>query len=497
MNEVVDTAVAPAAEERQIFGQPRGLATLFLTEMWERFSFYGARAILILFMTAAASQGGLGIADKQAASIYGLYLGGSYFTSLAGGWIADRLIGAQRAIISGGLFIMIGNAMLASGSTQVFFVGLLVTTLGVGLLKPNASAIVALLYPERGSRRDAGFSIFYMGINVGSVGGSSLVPLCANSFGWHQGFALPAAGMLIGLAQFLATRRFLGKHGMGRAPDAVRGSWIPVIVLVVGIVAVVALAVSGAVRIEPTAVSAAATWVLAALALGYFAYLGLFAGLEGAERKRVLVMMALFFGSAMFWAGYEQMGASFNLFAERYTDRHVLGFEIPAGTLQAVNPAFIIIFAPVLAGLWLILGRRGRDFSAPVKFALGLLLLGGGFLVMYLASLRVITGVKVLPTWLILTYLLHTLGELCLSPVGLSSMTKLAPNRYVGQVMGLWFVSLALGDNLAGQFSGEYDSTNLLSLPGLFLKLTWWGAIGGGVMLALNPVLKRLSGGVR
>src|SRR5215472_2873302 len=170
MNQVVDTAVAPAPEDRQIFGQPRGLATLFLTEMWERFSFYGARAILVLFMTAAASRGGLGIADKTAASIYGLYLGGSYFTSLAGGWIADRLIGPQRAIISGGFFIMIGNAMLASGSTQVFFIGLLVTTLGVGLLKPNASAIVALLYPERGSRRDAGFSIFYMGINIGSVG---------------------------------------------------------------------------------------------------------------------------------------------------------------------------------------------------------------------------------------------------------------------------------------------------------------------------------------
>jgi proton-dependent oligopeptide transporter, POT family len=497
MNQVVDTAVAPAAEERRIFGQPRGLATLFLTEMWERFGFYGARAMLVLFMTAAASRGGLGIADKTATSIYGLYLGGSYLTSLAGGWIADRLIGHQRAVIAGGIFIMLGNAMLASGSMQVFFIGLLVITLGIGLLKPNASAIVAQLYPEGGSRRDAGFSIFYMGINIGSVGGSSLVPLFAASFGWHPGFALPAAGMLLGLVQFLPTRHFLGKHGRERPAGAAHGSWFPVIVLAAAIAGVTALAVSGAVRINPNAVGAGATWALAALALGYFAYFGLFAGLDGAERKRVLVMMALFFGSAMFWAGYEQMGASFNLFAERYTERHVLGFEIPAGTLQAVNPTFIIIFAPVLAGLWLSLGRRGRDFSAPVKFALGLLFLGGGFLVMYIASLRVITGVKVLPIWLICTYLLHTLGELCLSPVGLSSMTKLAPNRYVGQVMGLWFVSLALGDNLAGQFSGEYDSTNLLSLPGLFLKLFWWGAIGGGVMLALNPLLKRLSGGVR
>jgi proton-dependent oligopeptide transporter, POT family len=207
--------------------------------------------------------------------------------------------------------------------------------------------------------------------------------------------------------------------------------------------------------------------------------------------------VALFVGSAMFWAGYEQMGASFNLFAERYTDRHVLGVEIPAGTLQAVNPTFIIIFAPVLAAVWLSLGRRNRDFAAPTKFALGLVFMGAGFLVMYVASLYVISGQKVLPTWLIFTYLLHTLGELCLSPVGLSSMTKLAPTRFVGQVMGLWFLSLALGDNLAGQLSGEYDSSNLLSLPGLFLKIFCWGAVGGGVMLLLTPGLKRLMSGVR
>jgi POT family proton-dependent oligopeptide transporter len=191
------------------------------------------------------------------------------------------------------------------------------------------------------------------------------------------------------------------------------------------------------------------------------------------------------------------MGASFNLFADRYTDRHIFGSVIPAGVLQGVNPFFIIIFAPVLGALWLSLGRRGRDFSAPVKFALGLLFMGAGFLVMYMASLYVISGVKVLPTWLIFTYLLHTLGELCLSPVGLSSMTKLTPTRFVGQVMGLWFLSLALGDNLAGQLSGEYDSTNLLSLPGLFLKIFWWGTLSGAAMLLLTPLLKRLMGGVR
>jgi proton-dependent oligopeptide transporter, POT family len=497
MNQVVETAVVPAPEGKQILGQPRGLATLFLTEMWERFSYYGARAILVLFMTASATRGGLGIADKTASSIYGLYLAGGYLSGLAGGWIADRLVGAQRAVLAGGVFIMAGNAMLASGSTQVFFIGLLVTMLGVGLLKPNISAIVAQLYPEGGSRRDAGFSIFYMGINVGSALGSLLVPACAQYFGWHTGFALPALGMLFGLIQFLATRHYLGARGIARAADSKRGSWTPVIVLAIAIAALTALALNGSLQVDANAIGTAATWVFSALALGYFVYLLFFAGLHGAERNRVYVMIALFVGSAMFWAGFEQMGASFNLFADRYTDRHVFGVEIPAGVLQGVNPTFIIIFAPLLAALWLSLGRRHRDFPAPAKFALGLLLMGSGFFVMYIASLHVIAGEKVLPTWLICTYLLHTLGELCLSPVGLSSMTKLAPTRYVGQVMGLWFVSMALGDNLAGQLSGEYDSSNLLSLPGLFLKIFWWGAIGGAVMLLFTPLLKRLMGGVR
>jgi proton-dependent oligopeptide transporter, POT family len=497
MNQVAATAVAPSPESRRFLGQPFGLFTLFLTEMWERFSYYGARAILVLFMTAAVTRGGLGIADKTASSIYGLYLAGGYLSGLAGGWIADRLIGAQRAVIAGGVFIMVGNAMLASGSTQVFFLGLVVSMLGVGLLKPNVSAVVAQLYPEGGSRRDAGFSIFYMGINTGSFFGSLLVPECAQYFGWHTGFALPAIGMLFGLIQFAARRRYLGACGAERAADAKRGSWIPIIVLGIAIAGITGLALSGSLQIDPNAIGSAATWVFSALALGYFAYLLFFAGLVGAERWRVCVMMALFIGSAVFWAGYEQMGASFNLFADRYTERHFFGVEISAGVLQGVNPLLIIIFAPVLAGVWLSLGRRNRDFSAPTKFALGLLFMGGGFLVMYVASLHVMAGEKVLPTWLICTYLLHTIGELCLSPVGLSSMTKLTPDRYVGQVMGLWFLSMALGDNLAGQLSGEYDSSNLMSLPGLFLKIFWWGASGGGAMLLLTPLLKRLMGGVR
>jgi proton-dependent oligopeptide transporter, POT family len=464
--------------------------------MWERFTFYGMRAILILYMVDAA-KGGLGIPDRTASAIYGLYLGIGYLLSLLGGYIADRLVGQQRAVVAGAVLITVGNATLISGTPQIFFLGLLLNVFGVGLLKPNISAIVAQLYPEGGSRRDAGFSIFYMGINTGSALGSLLVPVVAQHFGWHSGFALPAIGMLFGLIQFLMTRHYLGTRGVELAPDAKRGSWLPIIILAVALVVVTGLALSGSLQVDANAIGTAATWLMSILAVIYFAYLIFFAGLEPDERRRVYVTAALFVASATFWAGYEQMGASFNLFADRYTDRHMFGFDIPAGVLQGVNPVLIIVFAPILAAFWLSLGRRNRDFSAPMKFALGLLFMGAGFLVMYIASLHVISGSKVLPTWLVFTYLLHTIGELCLSPVGLSSMTKLAPQRFVGQVMGLWFLSMALGGNLAGQLSGEYDSSNLLSLPGLFLKIFWWGAIGGAVMLLLTPLLKRLTGNVR
>jgi proton-dependent oligopeptide transporter, POT family len=496
MNQTADAVPAPAPNGPTIFGQPRGIATLFLTEMWERFTYYGMRAILITFMAAAVSRGGLGINDSSASAIYGLYLGSTYLLGLAGGWMADHLLGSQRAVISGGFLIMLGNALLALGNTAVFFVGLLVIAMGVGLLKPNVSALVASLYPEGGARRDAGFSIFYMGINLGAFIGSQLVPWFAHWFGWRWGFALPAVGMAIGIAQFRWTRHYLNGAGLP-PPAARRGSWTPVVVLLGIVAAVVACAVTGTLTVNPVALSNAATWAYAALGLGYFVYLIFFAGLTAVERQRAWVMVALFAGSVMFFAGYEQQGASFNLFADRYTNLHMLGFNIPSGVLQAVNPFFVITLAPVLAALWITLGRRGIDLPATVKFGLGLIFLGLGFLVMYFASLHVLAGQMVLPTWLVATYLLHSLGELCLSPVGLSYMSKLAPQRFVGQVMGMWFLSMALGSNIAGQLSGTYDSSHLESLPALFLRVFWYGAIVGVVMLALTPWIRRLMVGVR
>ena len=479
----------------QLFGQPRGLATLFMTEMWERFTYYGMRAILILFMAGAVAEGGLGIDDKTASAVYGLYIAATYLLAPLGGWIADRLIGQQRAVFWGGVLIMLGNGSLAAGDPQLFFLGLVVIVLGVGLLKPNISAIVAQLYPEGGSRRDAGFSIFYMGINLGAFLGSIFVPIVAAAYGWSAGFALPAVGMLLGLVQFQVTKSYLGTSGV--VPLGKPTTWWPVIGFMIAVVVVTALALSGTLVLNPVRISVVANWTMIALAAGYFAYLAFFAGLETNERKRVVAMIALFAACAMFWAGFEQTGASLNLFADRHTDRMIFGWEMPAGVLQGVNPVFIIIFAPVIAAIWVMLGKRNLDPSAPFKFSIGLILMGVGFFVMYLAAQYVVQGEKVLPTWLMLTYLFHTFGELCLSPVGLSSFSKLAPARFVGQSLGVWFIATALGNNIAGQIAGDFDWNDPAKMPDQFMFIFWWGVIGGAVLLLLSPWLRKFLAGVR
>ena len=496
------TTVVSTQSSREFFGHPRGLATLFFTEMWERFTYYGMRAILLLFLVASIQEGGLGIDDKTGSSIYGLYISGTYLLSLAGGWIADRLIGAQRAVFWGGVLIVIGNGCLAVGSPQLFFLGLVIILFGTGLLKPNISAIVAQLYPEGGSRRDAGFSIFYMGINLGAFLGSTLVPILAHAYGWRIGFGAPALGMAFGLVQFVLTRHFLGLAGVSPgiqnvSASSTRNSWTAVVVLTILFMGIAVAAILGYVSIDPNTLLTGSFWAMVLFAIGYFAYLLFFAGLDLAERKRVLVMIALFIACAMFWAGYEQTGASLNLFADRYTDRNVFGWEVPAGVMQNINPTFIILFSPIFAALWIQLGKRNLDLTAPAKFAIGLVFMGIGFLVMFFASQYVVAGEKVLPTWLIFTFMFHTFGELCLSPVGLSSMSKLAPARFVGQALGVWFLATAIGNNLAGQIAGEFDATNVAAMPQQYLNIFWWGIIGGALMFAITPFARKLMGGVR
>jgi proton-dependent oligopeptide transporter, POT family len=489
------------------FGHPRGLATLFLTEMWERFTFYGMRAVLILFLVASVATGGLGLDDKTAAAIYGLYTAAVYLAALPGGWVADRLIGAQRAVMLGGAFITTGNLLLAiSTSPKGFYIGLLVIVLGVGLLKPNVSAIVAALYPEGGARLDSAFTIFYIGINIGGALGPLVIPVAQNFFGLRAGFGAGAFFMIIGVVQFYLTRKYLGEAGLRAAPIHAAGGdhalvprskewlrlWIGVAAL-----ALTVLAVSiGWIPMDALRLGHAAAYVIAGMGILYFAYYFLFADLTTEERRRGVVLVVLFIGCALFFSGFEQAGSSLNLFAERYTDRMILNFEIPSAWFQSLNSIFIVLCAPFFAWLWIALARRKLNPSAPAKFALGLMLMGSGFLVMAAAAAIVAHGSKVLPYWLLMTYLLHTFGELCLSPVGLSYYTKLAPKRFVGQMMGMWFLATSLGELVAGLIAGEFDANNVAAMPGQYMHIVYFTVGVGAILLVISRPVKKLMGNV-
>jgi POT family proton-dependent oligopeptide transporter len=484
-------------------GHPRGLATLFFTEMWERFTYYGMRTVLVLFLVSTASSGGFGIDDKTATAIYGLYTAGTYLAALPGGWIADRLIGARRAVLIGGLAITLGNTLLAaSAAPRGFYLGLVVIVIGVGLLKPNVSAMVAELYPEGGARLDAGFSVFYMGINLGATLGPFVTAEAMQRIGARAGFAAAALFMALGVAQYYFTQHHLGDAGRFAAAPAPHARGKPWLQLWVGVgLAGFALAASsfGWLAVDPVRLAQASAVLIAATAVLFFGYLFFAAGLDSDERRRALVIVVLFLGSALFWSGYEQAGSSLNLFAERYTDRTLtaIHYVVPAGFFQSLNPAFVIAFAPVFGWLWVALARRNLNPSAPAKFAIGVVLMGSGFLVMAGAAEIVSHGSKVLPYWLILTYLLHTFGELCLSPVGLSYMTKLSPKRFVGQLMGMWFLSLSLGNLAAGLIAGEFDASNVAAMPGQYLHIVYFAVGLGVVLLALSRPVKTLMGDVQ
>jgi len=490
------------------FGHPRGLATLFLTEMWERFTFYGMRAVLLLFLVAAVSTGGFGLDDKTAAAIYGLYNAGIYLAALPGGWIADRLIGAQRAIMIGGLGITLGNALLATSTTpRGFYLGLVVIVLGIGLLKPNVSAMVADLYPEGGARLDAGFTVFYIGINLGGFLGPLVIPLAQHYFGLRAGFGAGALFMAVGVLQFYFTRRYLGESGLHRAALAAAAGaagtapgrhWMQLIAGAVLLAAVLAGATSGLIPIDALSLARGSTYVIVGMAVLYFAYFFFVADLTAEERRRGVVLVVLFVGCSLFFSGYEQAGSSLNLFAERYTDRTVgwLHAVIPTGWFQSLNSLFIFIFAPFFAWIWIALARRNLNPSAPAKFAIGVILMGSGFVVMAAASAIVASGSKVLPYWLVMTYLLHTFGELCLSPVGLSYYTKLAPKRFVGQMMGMWFLAISLGNLVASLIAGDFDANNVAAMPGQYLHIVYFSVGLGAALLAISRPVKKLMGDV-
>jgi POT family proton-dependent oligopeptide transporter len=500
------TTPAEAMAATEILGHPRGLATLFFTEMWERLSYYGMRAILILFMVDQMQNGGLQIDDITATAIYGIYTAAVYLTALPGGWIADRLLGAQRAVLVGGIIIMSGHFVLAIPDTHAFFIGLLLVVLGTGLLKPNVSTIVGSLYPIGDERRDSGFTIFYMGINLGGALGPIVCGTLGQSpnFGWHWGFATAGFGMLFGVIQFWMTRGYLGTAGLyasssGNAEqDAAfrRKGWIGVTIGMLIIAGFVAAGFSGILEYDPVRISRATTYVIVAVVAVYFAYVFGFGKLDSVERKRIVVIIILFLGISMFWSGFEQAGSSLNLFADRYTQLEFGWITLYASWLQSLNSIFIIVFAPFFAWMWIWLARRHLNPSTPAKFGLGLVLLAVGFGMMVIASTIVASGELAMPTWLVLTYLFHTFGELAISPVGLSATTKLAPQRYVGQMMGIWFVGAALGNLIAGQIAGDFDPENLGAFPAQYWQIVTTTGGVGLIFLVLSKPVRKLMGGV-
>lgn len=453
---------APVATDASGFGgHPRGLGPLFFTELWERFSYYGMRAILVLYMVAPVAQGGLGFDTKHAASIYGTYTMSVYLTALPGGLIADRFLGARLAVFVGGIIIACGHFSMVFPSMTFFYLGMVLIALGTGLLKPNISAMVGNLYSEDDPRRDSGFSIFYMGINLGAV----LAPLVcgylaqSESFkrvlasmgfnvttSWHWGFGAAGVGMCLGLVIFALNRKILE-----RASRKSRSKTV-------------------------TETGSADTKT----------------PLTPADWKRIGAIFIFFLFTILFWAAYEQKGASLNLFAKDLVRTEIFGIGFPSSYLQSCTPLFVIMLAPIFTVLWVKLGKSQP--SSPVKFTLGLLFIGLAYVLLVPAAAMTAYG-KISPLWLVGLYFLEVIGEMCLSPVGLSTVTKLAPVKLVGIMMGVWFLAAAFGSKLAGYLSGFY-----LPQAGTLVRL--YGAIAVGLLISagllalLTPRVKKLMGSV-
>ncbi|MFJ1756808.1 peptide MFS transporter [Kitasatospora sp. NPDC088134] len=450
----LETGVRPSATpERTFLGHPRGLATLFMTETWERFSFYGMRALLVVYMSAKASEGGLGMQVATATAVYSVYNAMVYLLALPGGWIADRLLGARRTVALGGAVIMAGHFLLAVPARASFFAGLVLIAVGSGLLKANISTMVGQLY-EKGddARRDGGFTIFYMGINLGAFLAPLVIGTVGQKVNWHLGFALAGIGMALGLIQYLLGTRHLSPRSdevsAPLTPDERRAVlrkgalWLAAAALFYGVVAGTGhFTVSWA--IWPLSLAGLAVPVLV------FTRIRRDRDLTGAERSRMGGYVWFFVAAAVFWMIYDQSGSTLSVFAERNTAGSLFGFSFPSSWFQSLNPLYIMALAPVFAWLWNAAARRGRNPSTTAKFAFGLLMIGASFLVMMLAMAAATGGTKVTPLWLAVVYLIQTTGELTLSPVGLSVTTKLAPAKYASQMMGVWFLAVTAGDCVA------------------------------------------------
>ncbi|CAN5656858.1 MFS transporter [soil metagenome] len=493
------TGPAPHSHDRAFFGHPRGLATLFFTEMWERFSYYGMRALLILFMTAPLAAGGLGFDTASAGAVYGLYTSMVYMMTLPGGWIADRLIGQRRAVLYGGIIIALGHFSMAVPSLTTFYLGLFLIVIGTGLLKGNVSVIVGQLYSPGDHRRDAGFSIFYMGINLGAFIAPLVCGYLGQNVNWHLGFGAAGVGMALGVVQYMLGSKYLGDAGLKPAPAASPAAFdqLKSRVIVGSLAVAVVLAgfgvamYTGAVPITINQVADGAGYFLLIATVAFFGWLFMSSAWTPEERKRLYAIGVFFLAAALFWSVFEQAGSTLNLFADRDTRTELFGWPFPSSWFQSLNSLYIIVLAPVFAWLWVHLGSR--EPSTAAKFAVGLIFVGAGFAILIVAARLAQQGIQVSPMWLAMTYLLHTIGELTLSPVGLSAMTKLAPARIAGLMMGVWFLAASVGNFIAGRLSGFYEA---MPLQDLFGVVALFAIVFGLIMFALVPWMKRLMGEV-
>lgn len=486
----------PIGDVPRFLGHPAPLFTLFFTEMWERFSYYGMRALLTLYMVAPLAAGGLHLSDAKAALIYGTYTMSVYMLSIPGGTIADHLLGARLSVLLGGLVIACGHFSMAVPGDATFYLGLVLIVLGTGLLKPNISAMVGQLYTANDPRRDAGFSIFYMGINVGAFIAPIVTGFLAQhswfqgvlkSWGlnpahsWHWGFAAAGIGMVLGLVVFLVFGGELKRAGPppARHPGAATK---PLIMLLgtVGLWAVVLLSDRPAFH-----------WLRYFFLLVPAALMVWFGYSKNADTRRLGAIFFFFIGAIIFWALFEQAGSSLNLFADRFTATHVHGIEVPSSWYQAANPVYVMILAPLFAILWTKLGRRQP--SSPLKFTLGLFFLAVSFSVMIPAARLAVSG-RVSPLWLLALYFFATVGEMCLSPVGLSTFTKLSPRHLVGAMMGIWFLGAAFGNKFAGVLAASFGEGDVDRLDRFFARQSLAVFLLAAVFLALSPWVRRRMG---
>jgi POT family proton-dependent oligopeptide transporter len=441
--------------EKQWLGHPRGLATLYFTEMWERFSYYGMRALLMLYMVGSVSQPGLGFGERRAAMIYGVYTMAVYLSGIPGGWLADRFLGHYRAVFIGGCIIAAGHFSMAFPGMPFFYVGLGLIVIGTGLLKPNVSSMVGSLYTRDDTRRDAGFSLFYMGINVGAFFAPLICTPLGQNINWHFGFAAAGVGMVFGLIQYVMGRKYLTPVSNTEVtPD------------------VVATARDAAPQLDEAPPPAPLT---------------------GTDWARLAAIGILTLFALLFWAGFEQAGSSLTLFADRATRLKIFGWTFPSGLFQSVEPGFVLIFSPVFAWLWFRLGKRNP--SSPAKFTMGLFFLSLSFaLVIPAARAFQSSGGRVSPMWLVGLYFLQMVGELCLSPVGLSMVTKLAPAHLVGLMMGVWFFATAMGNYVAGWVAGFLQDRPYTDVfQAAFINLI----IATVILALLVKPIKKMMGGVK